>query len=158
MSRSNLMEALEALKHGQSAYLSRQFFFRPEPRRTMTKSRTCAGTSGLVTTEVNFLGIELPSAMCTSYLTENYVRIVFRRVYLIETVDLCVCVYCDYMSSYSSRRFAHMLQKEKQHRLPSACPCLLPNSNNVHFLRKHCFSWWEFYELSRNRQAKPKVE
>lgn len=52
----------------------------------MTKSRTCAGTRGLVTTEVNFLGIELPPAMCTSYLTGSYVRI----VYLIETVDECV--------------------------------------------------------------------
>lgn len=73
------MEALEAKNtwtvRNTHTFQDQHFWPDPDRRTICPKAETCAGTGGLVTTEVNFLGIELRSAMCTSYSIEIYVRI-----------------------------------------------------------------------------------
>lgn len=114
VSRSNLMEALEAKTW---TYLSRQFFFTKTTKQWPNAEHVPATTGGLATTEVNFLGIELPSAFGNVHLVVLDWKLrahSFRYVYLAGAVDAVF-----YTSAHGSRRqqakSAHVLNARVYH-------------------------------------------
>lgn len=117
--------------------------------RTMTKTakrerkrekNMCRRTGGLVTTEVNFLGIILPSAMCTFVL--DWKRTAFIAVDLIGTMDVCVLQFAPRtvvdVSTYAVNESINIC-------MDVLCKCFSFSGKDFFFF------WMQYYKISAIR-------